>query len=1133
MAQVKESLTAFLQRLRAWYEGSLINRVAIKAQALMCTILLFIALIIWPLVFSLVQEAVSERLGATATLSAQRLQSEVDRIMQDMEGLARRSLVANALADSISGNAYLRPFLVEFRQSFADLEAVSLVDGLGQVVASSDPMPKFRSSTLQRAMAQEKAVFELEVEAGKAVLHMAYPVGYLATGRTEGIIVSELNLSALAKRHIDVATSEDKLPRALVLSDGAGRVIFRSGEFLEGEVLPVERAIGGRLADSGQPLTLTVSAAKSAAYAPMLRITLAMVLIAFFAIVVVMIMTRKISQNIIAPLGEMSHRAMEIAGAGPSELRELPVRRTDEIGWMGTAFNEMVYSLRNVYASQENEVQRRTDELAEARERLAGVLANIDDVVYSTSPDFQVLEYISPAAAKVFGCTPEQFITDRGLIYSMIQHEDRSVLVQARSTLASAKTAEVRYRVRRADGAVRWVLDRFHLVLDENGYPLRVSGIIRDVTAMAEAEASLRLRERALASSSCGVVISDMRLPGQPILYVNQAFEDITGYSAAEVMGRNCSLLQGVEGSDQDAVNEVRQAISTGRSCKVVLRNYRKNGEAFWNELQLSPLADEQGVVTHYIGIQNDITPNISATKALVESEQRLALTIDALHEGVWDWNVTEDLLFTSPSWFAILGLDAAAATTVQGLAKFMRFLPEDWQGRFREELDAHMQGQDNEFFFEHQMLHADGKRIWVANHGRVVERDAEGNPLRMVGTIVDISQRIESAQQIIGLMRQLDAIFTLSPDGFAYFDGDGRLSFVNPAFERMTGVQSGMVSGLSLVEFSNCLQGRADPMQAFPANSGDGMPFDQEGQLLHLLQPTRRVLLVSRRASGDGGASVVYLRDVTRETEVDRMKSEFLTTAAHELRTPMASIMGFAELLMMREFSPERTRDMLSTVHRQARRLTDLINELLDLARIEARQGKDFKLEHRSVVPVVQDAVAALHIDGDRSRMQLHLPEVSPELNIDPAKLQQAVINLLSNAYKYSPNGGAIDISVLSREGGGKSEVGIVVRDHGIGMTPEQTERVFERFFRADPSGNIPGTGLGMSLVKEIMDAHGGRVEVGSVYGDGTTVSLWLPLHAEVKASDEIAETNIGAAHGELTLWLPTTELESSQQLH
>jgi signal transduction histidine kinase len=262
-------------------------------------------------------------------------------------------------------------------------------------------------------------------------------------------------------------------------------------------------------------------------------------------------------------------------------------------------------------------------------------------------------------------------------------------------------------------------------------------------------------------------------------------------------------------------------------------------------------------------------------------------------------------------------------------------------------------------------------------------------------------------------------------------------------------------------------------------------------------------------------------------------MKSEFLSTAAHELRTPMASIMGFAELLMLREFSPERTKDMLGTMHRQARRLTDLINELLDLARIEARAGKDFKIARHHLEPVVRDAVAALQVDGDRSRMRLQLPESLPEIDIDPAKMQQAVINLLSNAYKYSPDGGPIDIAIREREKNGVAQVGVEVRDYGIGMSPEQTARVFERFFRADPSGNIPGTGLGMSLVKEIMDSHGGVVEVESALGEGTSAALWLPVSSELKPRPPEAKEQ-AASCGELTLWLTEPVVpEAGQRLH
>jgi signal transduction histidine kinase len=292
------------------------------------------------------------------------------------------------------------------------------------------------------------------------------------------------------------------------------------------------------------------------------------------------------------------------------------------------------------------------------------------------------------------------------------------------------------------------------------------------------------------------------------------------------------------------------------------------------------------------------------------------------------------------------------------------------------------------------------------------------------------------------------------------------------------------------------------------------------ERQLIYMVKPRTSVLQVSWHSPSVGNSVVVYLRDVTHETEVDRMKSEFLSSAAHELRTPMASIMGFSELLMMREFSLEKTRDMLGTIHRQAKRLTVLINELLDLARIEARAGKDFNIAKHPLAPVILEAVNSLNTDGDRGRIQLVLPDDLPELMLDPAKYQQAVINLLSNAYKYSPEGGDIEVFVVQQCLDGIDALGLVVRDHGIGMSTEQSERVFERFYRADPSGNIPGTGLGMSLVKEVMEGMGGCVSLASEPGVGTTVTLWLKLVASSAQKILPPEASKCRPYGELTLW-------------
>lgn len=1122
------------EAFRSWYEGSLVNRTTLKGQALMAMILLAICGSSYLLVSEQIRRSIEERLDAVATLNAQRIQSEVDQVLTELAQLSRRSLVANGLADSSGSNAYLRPFLHEYRQNIAEIRSLALLDGIGQVIATADPDPFTRTSMIKQVMASGRPAFDLDIDKSGASLHVAYPVYYDASGQTEGVLFANVDIVGLASRGVVLAHTVDKQALMVSLEDARHRTIHRAVEKpFDGELIATAHRLGGVLAEHGLPLTLTVSASRSESYAPLRNLAYGMLGVAVLVTILLSVMMRRMSKTIVSPLAEMSQRAMEIAGAGPLGLRELTVTRSDEIGWMGTAFNEMVFSLRQAYDSQDAEVRRRTVELAEAREQLAGVLAGIDDVVYSADADFAKLEYISPAAARVFGYAPMACLEQPSVLTTMVLSEDTEILNAARAGLVHGVPGDVRYRIRRGDGETRWVQDRFHQVLDDQGSVIRVSGLVRDVTATVEAEASLHLRERALASSSCGVVITDMLQPGQPILYVNDAFEKITGYSAGEVLGRNCSLLQGTEREFQDGLEQIREAIAAGRGCKVVIRNFRKDGQAFWNELQLSPLYDEHGRVTHYIGVQNDISPSIAATQALVDSEQRLALTIDALHEGVWDWQIGENRLITSPSWFGILGITPDAMGGSQTFATFLKHLPETWGARVQDELAAHLEGRASDFYLEHQMLHADGRLIWVANHGRVVERTAAGEPVRMVGTIVDITQRIESSQQIIGLMSQLDSIFTLSPDAFIYLNQAGVVTFVNPAFERLTGIHVGEVSGVTCSEIQRQLLERADPAFHFPSLEEWRPSEEIDGKLMYLQQPARRVLLINRRV-GSGNSSVVYIRDVTRETEVDRMKSEFLTTAAHELRTPMASIMGFSELLMLREFTPERTKDMLSTMHRQARRLTDLINELLDLARIEARAGKDFKISRHPLEPVIRDAVAGFHVDGDRSRMRLTLPESLPELEIDPAKMQQAVINLLSNAYKYSPQGGPIDITVARRDKGEAAQIGIIVRDHGIGMSPEQTARVFERFFRADPSGNIPGTGLGMSLVKEIMDSHNGSVEVDSRLGEGTAISLWLPVERGV--CQNLPEKTVApSAHGELTLWLnePPINAEGARHLH
>jgi len=347
----------------------------------------------------------------------------------------------------------------------------------------------------------------------------------------------------------------------------------------------------------------------------------------------------------------------------------------------------------------------------------------------------------------------------------------------------------------------------------------------------------------------------------------------------------------------------------------------------------------------------------------------------------------------------------------------------------------------------------------------------------------------------------QLDALFRLSPDGFVVFDQNGRIKFANPAFQKMTGIAPEDISGKLDADLNAELRRRAEQPGNFPGISAyfRSVGETQGPHLLNLKLPHQVVLqMIGVSSSAISVSRILYLRDVTREMEVDRMKSEFLSHAAHELRTPMASIFGFSELLLEMDLDEATRQDLLKTIHRQTQQLVNIINELLDLARIEARRGKDFKIEAANLTALLHETVADLGFDAALWPVRLDLPEKEIVVLADAAKLRQALINVLGNAQKYSPDGGEIAVALTT---GLQGQVGIRVADHGIGMSQEQLNHFGQRFWRADTSGKTPGTGLGMAIVKEIVALHGGNVEVSSTPRQGTTITLWLPAPGAVSA--------------------------------
>jgi PAS domain S-box-containing protein len=482
-------------------------------------------------------------------------------------------------------------------------------------------------------------------------------------------------------------------------------------------------------------------------------------------------------------------------------------------------------------------------------------------------------------------------------------------------------------------------------------------------------------------------------------------------------------------------------------------------------------------------------------TAALQRSEARLRYVMDATGEGIWDWNIETGRVTHNPTWCELLGLDMTFLD--HPMSTFVDVLHPDDREDALAQVDRCLKS-GTPYRHEHRMRRPDGSVIWVLDRGAVVERDATGRPTRMVGSISDISESRAAQARLQDRTEQLNAIFTLSPDGFISFDKELKVKYVSPAIHKMLGLDEGELVGLAET-------GLLAKIAALCADSGigdlavlqrtDERTSPQDRVLIELAQPGKRVLEVGlRRSRAETVSQILYFRDVTHETEVDRMKSEFLSTAAHELRTPMASVYGFSELLLNQEFDESTRRDVLTTIFRQSELMASIINELLDLARIEARRGKDFVIERIEVGPFVQAVATGYKPPGGRPLPALGLPKDPVLVRGDRKKLQQAVTNVLSNAYKYSPGGGGVELDVLVPSADSPAEIGLRITDHGIGMTPAQCQRVGERFFRVDTSGKIPGTGLGMAIVKEIVALHRGRLEITSAPGQGTQVTLWIP---------------------------------------
>lgn len=345
----------------------------------------------------------------------------------------------------------------------------------------------------------------------------------------------------------------------------------------------------------------------------------------------------------------------------------------------------------------------------------------------------------------------------------------------------------------------------------------------------------------------------------------------------------------------------------------------------------------------------------------------------------------------------------------------------------------------------------------------------------------------------------QLDAVFQCTPDGMIAFAENGTIKYANPALRNMLELKDerGMEESMLDAMLSDWQSPEGNFVGISSYFSEDGVK--EKVHILNLNKPRKLCLQVLGIHTGAKNIPrILHFRDVTNELEVQKMKTDFLSHAAHELRTPMTTILGYTELLLARDYSKEIRYEMLQTVQRQTSLIVNMINDLLDIARIEANSQPHVHFVEFDLVSLLKEIVDELTFDLKRWPVKLKLQEHEHTMLGDRQKMRQAIMNVIVNAHKYSPSGGQITLKLETLP----SHYLLIIEDSGIGMTADELRHVGEKFWRADISGNTPGTGLGVAIVREILSLHGGSLSFTSVFGRGTIATMNVPINMNIGIS-------------------------------
>ncbi|RMG46424.1 MAG: PAS domain S-box protein [Chloroflexi bacterium] len=679
-------------------------------------------------------------------------------------------------------------------------------------------------------------------------------------------------------------------------------------------------------------------------------------------------------------------------------------------------------------------------------------------------------------------------------------------------------------------------------MIEPSLHPLKQQLDVSDPLAALKAEVTrLRLQNHFLRTvvneMTSGVIVADAQ-PDYPITFVNRAFCTITGYAPEEVIGRHCLFLQG-PGTDQAAVTRICEAIAAARPVHERLLNYRKDGQPFWSQIAISPVRDDQGRVTAFIGLQTDVTAQVLVEQALAEREQLLRAVGKMAQIGGWELDLVTQRMVWSEEMFAIHELPIGEPPTPDVA---LWFYPPEVHHLVREAFERCL-ATGAEWDIELPFRTARGQSRWVRSIGQPVWEDGQIRKLR--GTFQDITRSKENELALRASEQRYRMLADMLPGTIVFmFDTGLRLTLVAGADLKRLGIDAARFEGQCLTDlFDEPHRSVLLPL-CYQALLGQSSRIDYtfRGEIFDTsIMPIERAsgqisggLIVGRNITAERQITADLLRAKEAAERTERAQAAFLSAISHEMRTPLNAVIASAELLLTDTLTPSQ-RSLIETIRIGGEALLALVNNVLDLSKIEAGRV-EIAAEPTDVRAIVHAVLNLFKREADQKGLLIeavidpHLPAL---IVSDPARLRQMLMNLVSNAIRFTDRGGVLITASVIGMATDHPQVEIAVRDTGTGISAQQRSHLFQPFNHVDnDQTRQSGAGLGLAISAQLAHLMGGELTVAGQPGQGSTFTVTLPLQPVAYSPPVTAGQSVASGQSAVLRVLVAEDNEINQQV-